>query len=266
MSRPPLRLLAAVFATVAVSAVPAAIATPPPPDSFVAVGGGASAAADSWSTSSNPAVRSLYLRYRKEFHRWYSSPVHAYSLATPDFSIADLAEQARLAEARAPGSHATVEVGVQDLCAGVPLEQFRAQLDRGLRVLSKPHPDSGHYNGGILLVSIEDLTQKWRALRADPAAAQALKAGRHLACGLGYDVAPARLAQIRARTIALNQILERVCFQNVRCLYDKGTRFHMPLKASYFSPPDYRRLSPAGQRAVAAAEWKPESLLLQHIG
>jgi hypothetical protein len=40
------------------------------------------------------------------------------------------------------------------------------------------------------------------------------------------------------------------------CLYDNGTYYRLALKPSDFSPADYRHLSRAGQRALAAAEWK----------
>ncbi len=253
---------AGVAVTVAASAAPRAGACCPRPDSVAALGGGASAAPDSWSTSTNPAVLSHYLRYR---HLPGSSRVTSYTFATRGFSVADLAAQARQAVERAPNRYTTIELGVRDLCAGTPLKTFAARLDQGLRVLSKLRENSFNI-GPILLVSIEDLAREWRVLRADPITARALRSGHHLACGLGYSVSRARLARIRARTIALNEILAEVCFRNHLCLYDRGTRFRMRLRAGYFSPTDPRSLSVAGQRALAAAEWKPAFTVITASG
>jgi hypothetical protein len=104
----------------------------------------------------------------------------------------------------------------------------------------------------------------WQALRADPVASRTLKAGHHLDCGLGYSVAQARLGQIRRRTIALNEIVARVCFR-LGCLYDAGLHFRMPLRASYFASADPRYLSVEGQRALAAVEWRPALVLMSSI-
>ena len=62
--------------------------------------------------------------------------------------------------------------------------------------------------------------------------------------------------------IALNDVIARVCFHSGACLYDAGTRFRMPLRASYFSTADSRYLSIEGQRSLAAAEWKPAFALI----
>jgi hypothetical protein len=244
----------------AISIVRFAGATPPPPSSIVSLGGGESASRSSWSTSTIPQVSSFRLRYSKS-RPLRGVHVRAYSFATDAFSVADLVRQARAAVARAPGSYVTLELGVRDLCMGRPLQTFQVELDRGLRVLSKVGRTAG-----VLVVSIEDLTREWRVLRADPAAARALRTGRRLDCNLGYRVPAARLAQIRARTMALNDILAEVCFRNHLCLFDNGTRFRLPLKASYFSAADPRRLSVAGQRVLAAAEWKPALLLISAAG
>jgi hypothetical protein len=112
----------------------------------------------------------------------------------------------------------------------------------------------------ILVMSIEDLAREWLVLP------RALRSGQSLACGLGSSATPARLARIRARTIALNDAIARVCFRNRDCLYDRGTRFRMPVEAGYFSPTALGGLSVAGQRAVTAAEWGPAQILLRHVG
>jgi len=55
-----------------------------------------------------------------------------------------------------------------------------------------------------------------------------------------------------------------VCSTVPYCLYDGGTYYHLPLHGAYFSPADYQHLSLAGQRALAAAEWKIALKILYH--
>jgi hypothetical protein len=275
--------VAAAFAVlVATLVTPSALATPGPPLSIAALGGAGNAGTctdrscadrhqNSWSTGTNQVVVSHRLRMRKladgirccaRFRR----PIRAYTLASSRYrTIADLEAQVREAVSR-PWRYATVDLGVGDVCSGMSLGRFRAELTRALTVLVEPaqfevdglDPQVGRE---VLVPSIEDLAGHWRVLRADRASARALRAGRHLDCGLGYSVAHARLAQIRRRTIALNDAIARACFR-LGCLYDAGTRFRMPLRASYFSRFDPRYLSIEGQRALAAAEWKPAFALI----
>jgi hypothetical protein len=69
-------------------------------------------------------------------------------------------------------------------------------------------------------------------------------------------VSRARLAAVEARARALNAVEAEVCSTVPYCLYDGGTYYRLPLHARYFSPADYQHLSLAGERALAAAEWK----------
>ena len=88
---------------------------------------------------------------------------------------------------------------------------------------------------GILLVSIENLVQHWRVL------------GRKsdLGCGL---VAGTAVAQIQKRTIALNDIMARVCYRTTGCLFDAGARYRMALQAT-----TSHRLTRAGFRRMESA-------------
>jgi GDSL-like Lipase/Acylhydrolase family len=205
---------------------------------------------NSWSTGTNPAVDSHLLRLRAIFKN--KVKVHAFSFATnAHVTMYDFPGQAREA-ARTRAQYVTVEIGENDLCDTTAAASFRSSLDRGLNVLS----GSGHATK-ILLLSIENIAAHWRALRSDPTAMKALKAGAVLDCGLGYNTAtPALLAKVQARAVMLNRILADVCSEHPLCLYDGGTYFRLRLKASDFSPADYQHLSLAGQHALAAAEWK----------
>jgi lysophospholipase L1-like esterase len=254
----------ALAATIAASAATPATRNDGPPISIAAIGDSISIGActdstcgnrfdNSWSTGTNPVVDSHFLRLRAI---WKSAPqrVHAFNVASATSgTMADLETQARQAVAH-KAQYVTIELGENDLCGGTSLAAFRSSFERGLTVLSKLPPT--RIPTKILVLSIENLTEHWRVLRADPTAAKALKGYGGLDCSLGYAATPKQLSQVRSRTLALNRILAEVCSEHPLCLYDGGTYFHLPLKARYFSPADYQHLSLAGQRALAAAEWK----------
>jgi lysophospholipase L1-like esterase len=203
--------------------------------------------ADSWATGTNPAVNS---HLRRLDAVWKKQPVHAFNFASDgDVTMADLAGQARQAREK-EAAYVTIEIGENDLCGSTSIAAFRAELRRGLAVLtSGTHPK-------VLLLSIENIVAHWRALRSDPTARKAVAKGDALDCGLGAQVPRSWLAQIEARTRALNTVEAEVCSTVPYCLYDGGTYFNLPLRAQYFSPADYQHLSVAGERALAAAEWK----------
>jgi hypothetical protein len=257
-------LIAGAVVVIAITSAPRAVATPPPPNVLVALGGGASAGRDSWATSTKPAVESLARRLDARWQRSLGRGLaRIQNLARPDFAVADLQRQAKLAVALAPGGYVTVDPGLRDLCSGTSLASFRSALARGLRILSSRRPTITTTDSSpILLVSIEDLTREWSVIRSSPAGARMLKVGHHLACGLGYDVSPARLRQIRERTSAFNKVLAEVCFRHHVCLYDNGLRFRMTLKRSYFSRDSLGQLSARGERALAALEWTPAKALI----
>jgi lysophospholipase L1-like esterase len=263
--RPLVYAATALVALVAVSGASPSRDNDGPPTSIAALGDSITTAAcadgvsctdtpaDSWSTGTNPAVDSHLLRLRAILKN--RLPVDAMNFASNSFvTMADVPTQAMQAR-RALAGYVTIEIGENDLCAGTPIPTFRAELKHGLAVLT-----GGAYAKRIppkiLLLSIENLAAHWRVLHADPVARKAFESGAGLDCGLGSAVSRARLAQVEARARALNAVEAEVCSSIPYCLYDGGTYFNLPLHARYFSPADYQHLSLAGQRALAAAEWK----------
>jgi lysophospholipase L1-like esterase len=250
---------ASLIALVAVSGASPATQNGGPPTSIAALGdsitnaacaSGTSctdARADSWATGTSPAVDSQLLRLRAIFRN--GTPVRAFNFASDSFvTMADLVAQARQA-VRVRAAYVTIEIGENDLCAYTPVAKFRAELRRGLAALADGRRK-------ILLLSIENLAAHWRVLDANPAARKAFKAGGGIDCGLGDSASGAYLAQIEARARALNAVEAEACSAVPYCLYDGGAYFRLPLRARYFSAADYQHLSVAGQRALAAAEWK----------
>ena len=255
---------AILMALVAASAASPATHNDGPPTSIAALGDSITAAAcangvscadapsDSWSTGTNPAVQSHLLRLQAIWknHR----PVRAVNLASDaDITMANLAGQARQAR-NFRANYVTIEIGENDLCGSTPIATFRSELKRGLDVLA-----SGDAHGPatkILLLSIENIVAHWRVLHDDPVARKTFETGYSLDCALGDQVPKTWLAQTERRNRALNAVEAQVCSTVPYCLYDGGTYYHLPLRAAYFSTADYQHLSLAGQRALAAAEWK----------
>jgi lysophospholipase L1-like esterase len=255
---------AALTALVAVSPASPATHNGGPPTSIAALGDSITTAAcangvscsdalpDSWSTGTSVAVQSHLLRLRAIWKNRH--PVRAVNLASDDdVTMADLPAQARQA-LRFGANYVTIEIGENDLCGSTSIAAFRAQLKQGLDILSSN--DTRGPVTKILLLSIEDIVAHWRVLHDNPVARKRFKTGDSLDCALGDQVPKTWLAQIQERARALNAVEADVCSTVPYCLYDGGTYYHLPLRAAYFSPADYQHLSLAGQRALAAAEWK----------
>jgi lysophospholipase L1-like esterase len=251
---------AGLVGLIAVSTASSAPINSGPPTSIAAIGDSITTGActdptcadrpqNSWSTGSNPAVRSQFLRLRA-IHRG-AVEIKRFNLASSGgATMADLASQATEA-VRDRAAYATVELGENDLCSNTKPAVFRTGLERGLNVLSR-----GRTPVKVLLLSIENEAAHWRALRHDPKAATALRAGATLDCGLGYTATKSLLSKVETRARLLNGVLAAVCSEHPDCLYDGGTYFRLPFKASDYSSADYQHLSIEGQRALAAAEWK----------
>jgi lysophospholipase L1-like esterase len=254
--------VAALIALIAVSGAQPAATNDGPPTSIAALGDSITTAAcadgvscadvlpDSWATGTNPSVNS-HLRRLEAI--WKNHPVfRAFNFASDsDVTMADLAAQARQAR-NAHAAYVTIEIGENDLCGNTSLTAFRNELRRGLAVLTAGAPPTPK----ILLLSIENIVAQWRVLQANPAAHKAFATGYTLDCAFGAQVPPSWITQIQARTRALNAVEAEVCSTVPYCLYDAGTYYRLPLQARYFSPADYQHLTLAGQRALAAAEWK----------
>jgi hypothetical protein len=215
---------------------------------MASLGGADNVGPNSWSIGTNPTIRSHRTRLKQ-----MTGSLRVATFASNSFrTVADLQMQVQRATASSV-RYFTVDVGLGDLCAGTPIDTFRARLAKALTTLSKSPvvQEIGRASDQreILLVSIENLAQHWRVLGGKS----------DLGCGLGAGVA---VAQIQKRTIALNDIMARVCYRTTGCLFDAGARYRMPLRANYFSSVDPRRLSVEGERALAVVEWRPARTLL----
>ncbi|MDP9303076.1 MAG: hypothetical protein M3O92_01045 [Actinomycetota bacterium] len=242
------RIALSACAAIAALVVTPALGTPGLPLGIAALGGADSTGGNSWSTGTNRAVRSHLNRLQQMTGS--VREVRASTFATSGFrTVADLAPQVRKTIA-SNLRYVTIDVGVGDVCSGTSPLTFRNRLVDALRSLSR-HSVVQQQNRSpdqreIFVVSIENLVGHWHALGGK----------NDLGCGLHSS---ARRALIQRRTIAFNDILARVCYRTTECLFDAGARYSMRLHPSYFSA---RGLTVAGERAVAAVEWKPAKVLL----
>ena len=238
--------LAACAAATALVVTPAS-GTPGLPRGMASLGGADSAGPNSWSTGTEPAVSSHRMRLKQ-----LTGSLRVATFANDRFrTVADLQVQARAATVSS-ARYLTVEVGAGDLCAGTQLTVFRARLAKALTTLSKSRVRE---IGG----SSEQAGDPIGEHRESRPALARFRRKSDLGCGL---VAGTAVAQIQKRTIALNDIMARVCYRTTGCLFDAGARYRMALRANYFSSFDPRRLSEDGERALAAVEWRPARTLL----
>src|SRR5262245_3577159 len=205
---------AGVVALIAASTGSSAPTNSGPPASIAAIGDSITTGActdptcadrlqNSWSTGSNPAVQSHFLRLRAI--RRGKVEIKRFNLASSGFAtMADFVFQATEA-VRDRAAYATVELGDKHLVTGTKPPVLRAGLDLGLNVLSR-----GRIPVKVLLLSIENEAAHWRALRHDPKAATALRAGATLDCGLGYTATRSLLSKVENRARLLNSILAAV--------------------------------------------------------
>jgi lysophospholipase L1-like esterase len=197
---------------------------------------------DSWSTGTNPAVQSQYLRILAANPsirgRNYNVAVQLGSDAP---TMVDLQYQLLGAVAKHV-DYVTIELGASDLCEGTQPATFRSELDDGLARLTSLLPDVR-----VFVASINDATTEWHVLRG--------RAGEHLGCGIGPKASAARLASYRGRIATFNTQLSEACAAHPNCRYDGGAAFRIHWKLGDITPHSHGHLSISGQRRLAAGTW-----------
>ncbi|MEV4200521.1 SGNH/GDSL hydrolase family protein [Micromonospora globbae] len=216
---------------------------------------------NSWSTGDGLRVRSLY---RRLLDRDPGIRGKAYNHARPGARAAALQGQARAA-VRDRVDHVTVLVGANDACRGrveemTPVAQFRADVDRGLRVLRTGRP-----RARVLVVSIPDLYRLWEVGHTD---SRAVRAWRRGVCpALLADptsTAPADRARrlaVRERIDAYNAQLRAACrAYGSRCRYDGGAVHRVRFTLDLVNRLDWFHPNAAGQDRLAEVAWRASGL------
>ncbi|GAA0370796.1 SGNH/GDSL hydrolase family protein [Micromonospora gifhornensis] len=212
---------------------------------------------NSWSTGSGLRVDS---HYRRLLDRNPGLRDKAYNHARPGARAAALAGQAEAA-VRDRADYVTVLIGANDACRGTieamtPVPEFRAEVDRGLRVLRDGRPKAR-----VLVVSIPNLYRLWEVGHDDSRAARAWRRGvcpALLADPTSTAAADrARRAAFKERVAAYNRQLSAACrAYGSRCRYDGGAVHRVKFDLDLVNPLDYFHPNTAGQSRLAEVTWR----------
>ncbi|SCL33131.1 Lysophospholipase L1 [Micromonospora nigra] len=212
---------------------------------------------NSWSTGNGLRVNSIYQRL---LDRDPALRGEAHTHARPGARAAALADQAEAA-VRDRVDHVTVLVGANDACRGgidamTPVAKFRADVDRGLRVLREGRPKAR-----VLVVSIPDLYRLWEVGHTDSRAARAWRRGICPALlAEPTSDAPAdraRRAAFRDRVDAYNRQLAAACrAYGSRCRYDGGAVHRVRFTLDLVNRLDWFHPNAAGQSRLAEVTWR----------
>ena len=211
----------------------------------------------SWSTGSDSAVNSHYLRLEGLNGR---ASLTAYNDARSGAKMADLPGQAQTAVNRGVG-YVTVELGANDACTSsestmTPVETYRAQFEQAMTTLTTGLP-----NAKVLVASIPDIQRLWYIGKDSGSARSAWSAYSICQSMLANPTSTAqedvdRRARVRQRVVDYNTALQQVCAQHANCKYDGGAVFGYPFVLSQVSGWDYFHPNTSGQAVLADVTWK----------
>ncbi len=212
---------------------------------------------NSWSTGAGLRVDS---HYRRLLDRNPALRDKAYNHARPGARATALAGQAEAA-VRDRADYVTVLIGANDACRGTidamtAVTEFRAEVDRGLRVLREGRPKAR-----VLVVSIPDLYRLWEVGHDEPRAARAWRRGVCPALlAEPTSTAPAdraRRTTFRERIDAYNSQLSAACrAYGSRCRYDGGAVHRVRFDLDLVNVLDYFHPNTAGQSRLADVTWR----------
>ena len=267
----PQHLLAVAIAALAI-AVPAALAGTAAvsgyPSSMAATGDSITRAfdtcsipyvdcvANSWSTGTNSAVNSQYLRILSSNA---AISGHNYNDAKTGARMSDLNGQAQSAVAQG-AQYVTILMGANDVCTSTvasmtPTPTVSAQLQTALTTLSTGLPDAR-----IFVASIPNVYHLWEILHTNFSAdivwgvagiCQSLLANPRSTSSADQT----RRLQVQQQTINDNAAIAAVCAQFVHCRYDGGAAYNVNFTTSDVTTRDYFHPTVSGQAKAATATW-----------
>lgn len=220
---------------------------------YNACGGFADCPDQSWSTGTDPSVKSHYLRLLAV------NPAiqgHATNLASSGAKIDDLARQATAAAAINPG-YVTILIGANDACASseeamTSVADFRARLDDAMRILAADLPKTR-----LFIASIPDLLRLWEVEHRDRLAQIIWSVGSicpsMLADARSVDADDvARRERVHQRVADYNEQFRQACAAyGPRCRFDGNVVFEHPFVAGEVSSLDAFHPDVTGQAAIA---------------
>ena len=264
------RALGAVcaFVVVAGGSVPAfATSSVPLPNSMASLGDSITEAsttckalvlcpAESWSTGTDPAANSQYLRLLALNPNISGKNTN---LAVPGAKVDALTAQA-VAAVAAQVDYVTILVGANDACtstqAGMtPVSTFHDDFAQAMTVL-----ETGLPNAHIFVASIPDVYRLWQ-LESPNRAARTVWAAfgvcqSMLANPLSMKkAAVARRQAVLQREIDYNTQLQQQCALYANCVFDNNAVFNRRFSTADIGTIDYFHPSIPGQAAIAKGTW-----------
>jgi lysophospholipase L1-like esterase len=209
----------------------------------------------SWSTGTNSAVDSQYLRILA------ANPAisgHAFNDAKSGATMVDLDGQLKAAAAQGV-QYVTVLMGANDLCTSspstmTPTATFKSELDRALIDFY-----TADRTAHLYLSSLPNLFQLWSDLHSDPVAEATWTLFRICQSMLSQTNTDAQRQQVVAQEQADNNVLATECGRVVSagldCHWDNLAGFNFRFPASDISTIDHFHPDLAGQNAIAALTW-----------
>jgi lysophospholipase L1-like esterase len=216
---------------------------------------------NSWSTGDGFRVESLYRRISGVNPQLRGQ---GHNFAVPGARAAGLADQAASAVA-VSAEYVTVLVGANDACRATPqemtpVEAFRADVDRALRVLGDGLPQAQ-----ILVLSVPDLYRLWELGHGEPRVVRAWNRGvcpSMLADADSTDDAAAqRRSAVRERVAAYNAALADACrAHGDRCRFDGGAVHGAEFTLDQLNPLDFFHPDADGQNVLAELAYTASAL------
>jgi lysophospholipase L1-like esterase len=210
-------------------------------------------ASRSWSTGTDTAVNSHYLRIRS---RNGAINGRNYNLARTGARSDALASQAQAAVTQR-AAYVTILLGANDACtsseaAMTPVGTFRARIDVGLATLKSGVPDAKIY-----IVSIPDIKRLWFVGKDSSAARAAWSLFGICKAMLERPTSTAaadiaRRDRVRQRVVDYNAQYAAACVSyGANCRFDGNAAFNYPFALNQLSTWDYFHPNTAGQRTLA---------------
>ena len=207
--------------------------------------------ANSWATGTNSTVKSHFLRLRA-----VQPTLTATNVAKTGAKMGDLGRQLGLLAGRNV-QYVTVLMGANDVCTSslatmTPNATFQTQFDGALSAF---FADSAHASSYVFVSSIPNVRQLYDLLKGNSSARSTWKSFGICQSMLSSSITDVTRAQVQAREIEYNGILETVCASYPRCRWDGGDTYDVLFTRSDVSTIDYFHPSIAGQAKLAKVTW-----------
>jgi lysophospholipase L1-like esterase len=214
------------------------------------------APANSWSTGSNGAINSHYVRILA-VHPAISG--HNYNDAVTGAKMIDLNTQVAAVNGQQV-DYVTILLGANDACtsseaAMTPVATYAAQFQTAMATLSGGSPVARIY-----VSSVPDIYHLWFILKDDASARLAWSSFSICQSMLANPLSTAqedvdRRNRVRQRVIDYNTQLATICATYIHCRFDNNTTFNYPFVPADVSTRDYFHPSLTGQTVIAAASY-----------